>query len=186
MPPHMASTHKVHANSIKDYIETMIDFTCMPYYCYSFAVGIERREPDLRKVLLSMPRGCRMQMFGSFGASLRTFPSLSSCSLSPSTSYRRHSWFKPHLLPPKLSSAILQYSYQPHWSKQSISSVSQKDCHRRSLPILDAYSMVEYMKTPPRCAYPRKVELTDLIDFLVIPTRATLCLFNACHTTIIC
>jgi hypothetical protein len=83
VPPHMASRHKIQANSIKDYIETMTDLTCMPCYCYSFAVGVERRWPDLRRVLLSTPRGCRMQMSGSFGASSRTFPSLSSRSSSP-------------------------------------------------------------------------------------------------------
>jgi hypothetical protein len=34
VPPHMASRHKVHANSIKNYIETMTDLTCMPCYCW--------------------------------------------------------------------------------------------------------------------------------------------------------
>jgi hypothetical protein len=86
VPPHMVSTHKVHANSIKDNIKTMTDLTSMPYYCYSFAGGVERRRPDLRRVLLSRPRGCQMRMSGSFGASSRTFPSLSSRSSSPSTS----------------------------------------------------------------------------------------------------
>jgi hypothetical protein len=60
VPPYMVSTHKVHANSIKDYIETMMDLTSMPCYRYSFVVGVERRQPDLRRVLLSRPRGCRM------------------------------------------------------------------------------------------------------------------------------
>ena len=41
VPPYMASIHKVHANSIKDYIETMTDFTYMPCYCYSFVIGVE-------------------------------------------------------------------------------------------------------------------------------------------------
>jgi hypothetical protein len=77
VPPHMASRHKVHANSIKDYIETMTDLTCMPCYCYSFAVGVEQRWSDLQRVLLSTPRGCRLRMSGSFRASSCTFPSLS-------------------------------------------------------------------------------------------------------------
>ena len=85
MPPHMASTYKVHANSIKDYIEIMTDFTCIPCYYYSFAVGVEWKRPELRRIILSMPKGCWMQMFGSFGASLHMFPSLSSRSSSPST-----------------------------------------------------------------------------------------------------
>jgi hypothetical protein len=52
---------------------------------YTSALGAKRRWPDLRTVLLSSPIGCCMQMSGSFGASSRTLPSLSSCSSSPST-----------------------------------------------------------------------------------------------------
>jgi hypothetical protein len=59
----------------KTYIETVTEFTCMPCYCYSSAIGVDRRRSDLRTILLSTLVGCRMRMSGSFGASSRTFPS---------------------------------------------------------------------------------------------------------------
>jgi hypothetical protein len=62
----------------------------MPCYSYSSscigALEAKRRRPYLWTVLLSSPIGCRMQMSGSFGASSRTLPSLSSCSSSSTTS----------------------------------------------------------------------------------------------------
>jgi hypothetical protein len=135
--PHVASRHKVHANSIKDYIETMTDLTCMPCYCYSFAVGVEWRRPDLRGYcyLRREVVGC-----GCLGRSglprVRFRHCLHAHHLLPHRP-RRHSWFKAHLLPLRISSAVLQYSYRPHWFERSVSSVSPKDCRRRSLAVLD-------------------------------------------------
>ena len=144
----------------------MTDLTSMPCYSYSIAlstaVGVERRWPSLRRVLLSTPRGC-------LGRSVLPHICCHHCL------HAHHllpcclcccSWFKTHLLPPKISSAVLWYLYWPHWSEQIVSSVSPRGCQCRSLPVLDTQSLVEYSKTPLKCAYPKRVELMDLIALL--------------------
>jgi hypothetical protein len=138
VPPYMASTHKVHANSIKVYIETMTDLTSMPCYCYSYAVGVERRQPIYGEYCYLRPEvvGCRC-----LGRLVLPHICFHHClhthHLLPHWP-RHHSWFEAHLLPPKISSAILQYSYWLHWSERSVLSVSPRGCYHRSPLVLDA------------------------------------------------
>ena len=162
----MANTHKVHANSIKDYIETMTNFFACHVTDIHLPQELNRDGSIYGGYCYLRLEVVRCRCLGPLVLPHICFHHcLHSHHLLPQRACH-HSWFEPHLLPPQISSAVLQYSYQPHWFKQSVSSISPKDFCRQSLSVLNAYSMMEYMKTSPRCVYPKKIELTDLTDLL--------------------